>query len=154
MSRLDFSNSFPTGTPNSIIQLLQTLPNSAERLVFRSRRTQHCKPLLCKLHWLPVTECIRFKVCCLSCFKVVSGSALVYLSKLLHTYTPSRTLRSSSDTRLFAPNRYKRKQHGFRSFASYGPHTWNDFPYDIRHCDTLSSFKHRLKTHLFSQCYS
>ena len=93
LSRLDFSNSFPTGTPNSIIQLLQTLPNSAERLVFRSRRTQHCKPLLCKLHWLPVTECIRFKVCCLSCFKVVSGSALVYLSKLLHTYTPFRTLR-------------------------------------------------------------
>ena len=25
---------------------------------------------------------------------------------------------------------------------------------DIRHCDTLSSFKKRLKTHLFCQCYS
>ena len=106
LSRLDFSNSFPTGTPNSIIQLLQTLPNSAERLVFRSRRTQHCKPLLCKLHWLPVTECIRFKVCCLSCFKVVSGSALVYLSKLLHTYTPSRTFRYPSNTRILAIHIY------------------------------------------------
>ena len=77
-----------------------------------------------------------------------------YLSKLLHVYTPSRTPRSSSDTRLFAINRYKRKQHGFRSFADCGPHTWNDLLFDIRHCDTLSSFKNRLKTHLFSQCYS
>ena len=128
------------GRPNSIIQPLQTLQNSAARLVFRSRRTQHCTPLLRKLHWLPVNERIRFKVCCL-CFKVVTGSAPVYLSKLLHVYTPSRTLRSSSNTRLFAINRYKRKQHGFRSFAHYGPHTWNDLPYDIRHCDTLSSFK-------------
>ena len=141
------------GTPNLIIQPLQTLQNSAARLVFRSRRTRHCTPLLRKFHRLSVTERIRFKVCCL-CFKLVTGSAPVYLSKLLHVYTPSRTFRSSSDTRLFAINRYKRTQHGFRSFAHYGPHTWNDWPYDIKHRDTLSSFKNRLKVQLFSQCYS
>ena len=127
----------PHGTPDSIIQPLQTLQTSAASLVFRSWRTQHCTPLLRKLHWLPLTERIRFKVCCL-CFKVVTGSAPVNISKLLHVYTPSRTLRSSPDTRRFAINHCKRKQHGFRSFAHYGPHIWNDLPYDTRHCDTLS----------------
>ena len=84
LSRLDFCNSLLMSTPNSIIQPLQTLQNSAARLVFRSRRTQHCTPLLCKLHWLPITERIRFKVCSL-CFKVVTGSAPVYSSKLLQS---------------------------------------------------------------------
>ena len=65
---------------------------------------------------------IRFKVCCL-CFKVVTGSVPVCLSKLLHVYTPSRILRSSSDTRLFAISCYKQNQHGFRSFARYALHT-------------------------------
>ena len=83
-----------------------------------------------------------------------SGTAPLYLSKLLQVYTPSRTLRSSSDTRLLtvtvSVNRYKRKQYGFRSFARYGPHIWNDLPYSVRHCETISSFKNKLKTHLFS----
>ena len=76
---------------------------------------------------------------------MVTGSAPVNISKLLHVYTPSRTLRSSPDTRRFAINHCKRKQHGFRRFAHYGPPTWNDLPYDIRHRDTLSSIKNRLK---------
>ena len=136
LSRLDFCNSLLMGTPNLIIQPLQTLQTSAASLVFRSWRTQHCTHLLRKLHWLPVTEHIRFKVCCL-CFNVVTGIAPVYLSKLLHIYTPSRTLQSSSDTYLFAINCYKRKQHGFCSFAHYGPHTWNDLPCDIGHWHSL-----------------
>ena len=47
------------------------------------------------------------------------GTAPFYLSKLLQVYTPSRTLRSSSDARLLTAKRYKRKQNGFRSFTRY-----------------------------------
>ena len=32
------------------------------------------------------------------CFNAINGSGPAYLSELLHVYTPSRTLRSSSDT--------------------------------------------------------
>ena len=35
---------------------------------------------------------------CLLCFSAIRGSGPVYHSELLHAYTPSRTLRSSSDT--------------------------------------------------------
>ena len=34
------------------------------------------------------------------CFSAINGSGPAYLSELLHVYTPSRTQRSSSDTRV------------------------------------------------------
>ena len=38
------------------------------------------------------------------CFSAINGSGPVYLSELLHVYTPSRTLRSSSDTPCWKSN--------------------------------------------------
>ena len=60
-----------------------------------------------------------------------------YLSELLLVYTPSRTLRSSSDTRMLEIQQYKRKTHGFCTFSCFGPHIWNSLPQDRRHCSTL-----------------
>ena len=40
------------------------------------------------------------------CFSAINGSGLAYLSELLHVYTPSRTLRSSSDTRMLEIQQY------------------------------------------------
>ena len=45
------------------------------------------------------------------CFSAINGSGPAYLSDLLHVYTPSRTLRSSSDTRMLKIQQYKRKTH-------------------------------------------
>ena len=81
----------------------------------------------------------------------INGSGPAYLSELLHVYTPSRTLHSSSDTRMLEIQQYKRKTHGFRTFSCFGPHIWNSLPQDLRHCATLSPFKTKLKTFLFSQ---
>ena len=105
-----------------------------------------------KLHWLPISERIKYKVACM-CFSAINGSGPAYLSELLHVYTPSRTLRSSSDTRMLEIQQYKRKTHGFRTFSCFGPHIWNSLPQDLRHCSTLSSFKAKLKTFLFSQYF-
>ena len=96
--------------------------------------------------------CIKYKVACM-CFGAINGSGPAYLSELLHVYTPSRTLRSSSDTRMLEIQQYKRKTHGFRTFSCFGPHIWNSLPQDLRHCATLSSFKAKLKTFLFSQYF-
>ena len=51
----------------------------------------------------------------------INGSGPTYLSELLHIYTPSRTLRSSSDSRMFKIQHYKRKTHGFRTYTYFGP---------------------------------
>ena len=87
------------------------------------------------------------------CFSAINGSGPAYLSELLHVYTPSRTLCSSSDTCMLEIQQYKRKTHGFCTFSCFGPHIWNSLPQDLRHCSTLSSFKAKLKTFLFSQYF-
>ena len=57
------------GTPNSVIELLQKIQNFAARLVLLAPRHQHSTPLLEKLHWLPISECIKYKLACM-CFSV------------------------------------------------------------------------------------
>ena len=47
-------------------------------------RHQHSTPLLEKLHWLPISECIKYKVACM-CFNAINGSGPAYLSELLST---------------------------------------------------------------------
>ena len=69
-----------------------------------------------KLLWLHIRKRIKYKVACM-CFSVINGSGPAYLSELLHVYTPSRTLRSSSHTCMLKIQQYKRKTHGFRTFA-------------------------------------
>ena len=152
LSRLDCCNCLLMGTPNSVIQPLQKIQNFAARLVLLAPRHHHATPLLEKLHWLPISERIKYKVACM-CFGAINGSGPAYLSELLHVYTPSRTLRSSSDTRMLEIQQYKRKTHGFHTFSCFGPHIWNSLPQDLRHCATLSSFKAKLKTFLFSQYF-
>ena len=48
---------------------------------------------------------------------------------------------------------YKRKTHDFRTCSCFGLYIGNSLPQDLRHCSTLSSFKARLKTFLFSQYF-
>ena len=103
-------------------------------------------------NWLPISERIKYKVTCM-CFSAINGSGPAYLSELLHVYTPSCTLCSSSDTRMLEIQQYKHKTHGFRTFSCFGPHIWNSLRQDLRHCSALSSFKAKLKTFLFSQYF-
>ena len=80
------------GTPNSVIQSLQKIQNFAARLVLLAPRHQHSTPLLEKLHFVLISERIKYKVACMY-FNAINGSGPAYLAELLHDYTPSRTLR-------------------------------------------------------------
>ena len=111
--------------------------------------TQH---LLEKLHWLPISERIKYKVACM-CF-----SAIVVLVLLISLNCCMSTLRLVNYALLLTPacweiQQYKRKTHGFCTFSCFGPHIWNSLPQDLRHCSTLSSSKAKLKTFLFSQYF-
>ena len=153
LSRLDYCNCLLMGPPNSVIKPLQKIQNFAARLVLLAPCHHHSTPLPEKLHRLPISERNKYKVACM-CVSAMNGSGPAYLSELLPVYTPSRTLRSSSDTRMLKIQQYKRKSHaGFRAFSCFGPHIWNSLPQDLRHCSTLSSFKAKLKTFLFSQYF-
>ena len=87
------------------------------------------------------------------CFSAIGGSGPAYLSELLHVYTPSHTLCSSSDTRMLEIQQYKRKTHGFRTFSCFGPHIWNSLRQDLRHCSTQTpstGLRHPSTTAVFS----
>ena len=147
LSRLDYC------TPNSVIQPMQKVKILLHASFSELHAIKNCTPLLQQLHWLPVSERIKYKTACM-CYNATTGSAPSYLSELLRLYSPSRSLRSSSDTRMLKIQRSIRKTHGFRTFSHFGPHIWNNLPQDIRHSATLSSFKSQLKTFLFSEYFS
>ena len=83
LSRLDYCNCLLMGTPDFVIQPLQKI---AARLVLLAPRHHHSTPFLEKLHWLPISERIKYKVACM-CFSAISGSGPAYLSELLHVTT-------------------------------------------------------------------
>ena len=56
LSRLDYCNSLLMGTPNSAIQPMQKVQNTAARLILRAPSHQNCTPLLQQHHWLPISE--------------------------------------------------------------------------------------------------
>ena len=131
-----------------LLDKLQKFQNSAARLVFKALKHEHIKPLLQKLHWLPVVSRIQYKVTTL-CYNSFTESYPVYLSELLTVYHPSRQLRSISDTRTFRIPFTKTKTFGQRAFSFTGP-----LPCDVRHSVSTSSFKQALKTHLFKSAYN
>ena len=61
LSRLDYCKCPLMGTPNSVIQPLPKIQNFAARLVLLAPRHHHSTPLLEKLHWLPISERIKYK---------------------------------------------------------------------------------------------
>ena len=82
------------------------------------------------------------------CFSAINDSGPAYLSELLHVY-----IRLVHYALLLTIQQYKRKTHGFRTFSCFGPYIWNSLPQNLRHCSTLSSYKAKLKTFLFSQYF-
>ena len=74
-------NSVLHSLPWSRLQLLQSVLNSAARLIRGLGRFDHITPVLIDLHWLPYPQRISYKICLLM-FKCLKGLAPAYLSDL------------------------------------------------------------------------
>ena len=73
-----------------------------------------------KLHWLPVKERILFKIATFA-FRFFDCTLPPYLSSCLSVYTPSRTLRSSSDEKNLSCARWRFMGFSHRSFSFRRP---------------------------------
>jgi hypothetical protein len=80
LTRLDYCNAVLAGLPSCQIDRLQSVINTAARLIFSARRCDHVTPLLAQLHWLPVRERLDFKLCVLT-YRCLNGTAPAYLAR-------------------------------------------------------------------------
>ena len=147
MCHIDFCNSLLQGLPAGQIKRLQTIQNSAARLVSRTKKYQSISPVLQSLHWLPVHYRIMFKILLLSyqCFHNLAPS---YLTELLTIYKPGRNLRSGKKN-FFVISPVLTKTYGERTFAHAAPIMWNNLPDSLRSLNSMEHFKSALKTYLF-----
>ena len=153
-SRLDYSNGLLYGIPKSAVSILQSVQNSAARIVTKTAPREHITPVLRELHWLPVDRRIEYKIL-LYAYKALNGLAPEYLCNMVELYAPDRVLRSASQNLLVVP-RGKHCQYDMRTFAMAAATLWNslnvrDRSNRIRGSPSLESFKSNLKTLLFKE---
>ena len=67
---------------SSMLAPLQRVLNAAVRLVHDLGPREHVTPVMYELHWLPIAERIKFKLCLLV-FHAVNGRAPSYLTELV-----------------------------------------------------------------------
>ena len=107
------------GLPTFLIDRLQNVQNAAARIITRTKKYDHIKPVLRQLHWLPVNQRINYKKLLLT-YKALNGQDPSYITELLEPYTPARNLRSSSKNLLKIPL-VKLVSYGDRCFSFAAP---------------------------------
>ena len=140
-SVLDYCNSLLYGIQSDLMDKLQSVQNSAARLVKgKSKFRGSTAEFIRKCHWLRVKERIVFKICLLV-HKCLYGSAPKCLKEMI-TYSGSERTK-----KLVQPTH--KGSFGSRSFGRVGPKLWNLLPLNLRTETDTSKFKKDLKTFLF-----
>jgi hypothetical protein len=153
LSRLDYCNAALAGLPQSTIQPLQRVQNTAARLISNTGRREHISPVLKELHWLPVNLRIQYKLCLLM-YLIHTDQCPQYLKEIVTTTATSATrsgLRSSDSLSYHKP--WIRTKFGERAFSVAGPSAWNSLPHSLQSVTNTNGFKRQLKTHLFNSHY-
>ena len=150
--KLDYCNSILVNASCRNLNTLQAVMNTAGRLIYGRRSSNHVTPLLMDFHWLRIPNRITFKILLLV-YRAATGSAPQYLNELLTSSSdiPSRaSLRSSNNRTLVVP-RSRTVRQGDCSVYVCGPRIWNSLPTEVRIAPTIEHFKKLLKTYLFSR---
>ena len=103
ISKLDYCCRVLAGLPATLLRHLQSVLNAAARLVFSASKYSHASPLLLELHWLKVTERIKFRLCVLV-YRCLNGSAPSYLAETICPVSSRSTrhhLRSASSSTVY-----------------------------------------------------
>ena len=141
LSKLDYCNSLLVNASCRNLNTLQAVINTAARLIYGSRSSDHITPLLMDLHWLRIPDRITFKILLLV-YRAATGSAPQYLTELLTSTSaiPGRASLRPSINRTLVP-RSRTVRQGDRSFYVCGPRIWNSLPTEVRVAPTIEHLK-------------
>ena len=156
-SRLDYCNSLFRSLSKFNLHRLQSIQNSAARIVTNSSKYTRITPVLRKLHWLPVQFCSssNWLSWCISLFILASQNILLHIfpHTTILTILDAVSVANFLNVPKFQTKIHKStKQFGF-SFAFDAPTVWNSLPEDIRASPTIASFRTKLKTYLYAKAY-
>ena len=146
-SRLDYCNSLLHSIPKVHLDKLQRVQNSLARVVTKSTRFTSSKPLLKRLHWLPIASRIDFKIATLT-YKAVHLKQPPSLAKLLQIKFMHLNTRNNDQLLLQYPP-VGTNSYGRRAFSYTAPTVWNKVPDYIRSAPSVMSFRKHLKTYYF-----
>ena len=130
-----------------ILLSIRASPDSDPLLL---RRGCPITPILKKLHWLPIKQRIDYKLCLLT-YKTLQIQQPTYLYNSISFPSHSLSTRSSDSSVLYIP--YVRTSLGKRAFSVIAPRLWNSLPPDTRNSLSVSTFRSKLKTHLFKLAF-
>jgi len=139
-SRLDYCNYLLYNIAPKDILKLQCVQNCLPRVVSQSPRFSHSVPLLKSLHWLPL------QILCTIGYQTLSSGEPSYLFSILSLAPKSRELHLLSIPRV--------KTHtGTLAFSVAVPTLWNSLSEHVKSSNSMVSFHHHLKSHLFRFAY-
>jgi len=143
-SRLDYGSATLANLPKQLMDRLQSVQNTAARLIFKACRRDHIQPLLRKLHWLRMPERISFRLAALV-YRCLHGSAPGYLASDLQRVShlnARRQLRSSTTSALVVP-RTVRSTIGDHTFPATAASVQNNLLDSVRSSPSLQVFRTR-----------
>ena len=149
-SKLDYYNSLYNGISQANLNKIQRIQNTLARVVTNTSKFEHITPILKKLHWLPIKQRIDYKLCLLA-YKTLQIQQPTYLYNSLSFPSHSLSTRSSDSLVLSIP--YVRTSLGKRAFSVIAPRLWNSLPPDTHNSLSVSTFRSKLKTHLFKLAF-
>lgn len=151
ISRLEYCNGMLCNLRDCEQQRLKRIQNKAARIVTKTPRQQHIKPVLRRLNWLPVVSRVVYKLTTIV-FKCLNGLCPDYLKDYIVMQERDSRLRQPHHTQLkkVRPS----KKIGLNAFSICAPEHWNSLPVEIRDSHTVNGFKHAVKGHLINVAYT
>ena len=133
LSRIDYGNIILARLPKYQKNRLQSLINTAARLITGTRKYDHLSPVLRDLSWLKIDVRIDYKLFLLM-FKCLHNEGPVYLSKnfeVLSSIPGKQKLRSNNSLKV-VPGESRLKTLGRKMFYVTGPTLYNNLPEKLR----------------------
>ena len=149
LSTIDYCSILLLGSTDKTLRPLKLIINKSLRFIYNTNFRQHISPFYQKSHILPIKHRLSFKACLFG-YKILNKISPLYFEDDFTRFIPTGTMSlregPGRDSFMFAINKNDSNHLTFLIKKE-----WNGLPIDIRKSESLTSFKSRLKTFLFSK---